>query len=912
MSSKQTQVHFLMTFLLRLQPACGFITFSVLLCGVPALAEIRTVYVIPFTHWDRGFLTNPEDILPRLKPHIDEVIDLAAEDPEYRWTIESVWQLNEWLKRTDDVKRIRLLRDLVKRGQIQISASYGSMHTEFMDSEELNLFTQDGLRMARVLGVGPPELAVMNDVPGYSLRVPHVLSGSRVRYFLAGANLFIGGGTSLAPGQVPFYWAGPDGSRVLTWVSQGKSGGYVEGMQEYYVAPTTPDPYGNLPNLLPDELQGKPPLEVMDIGMKRLRDTYEKAGYKYDAVLVMYVHDFTSPTVERDHLLPSVRKWNASGRQPQLKVATPKEFFDYILAKYPNEIPTYRGDWSGLWSEVKTNSPGIDTLARKAQLDLRASSLLWGWLQLKHGAAFPSGNVLDSYRKLWNYDEHSGAGQTGWPKLMTVQQVNDQNRDYVAYVRDAVSEQQWVLEQGLEKLLGAELGAGGDVLAAFRPLSWQADSIVRIPRTPLLEQSAALRDLSTGKVIPVQWSGDEGVALASFPGMAVALFEPASADVPSSHPVNTSELVLENHFYRLELRPQDGAVIHLVDREMGKDLVNTSARKAFNQLLWSVSFKETELPSARVAFQVEKGPVYDALFVRRSGSPEPVSEYRLYHGVKRLEIRNLLDRSRMPIVSGTPSDQFHFYQFAFPVLPGATIETLQYENGNGLVTFPQNYLPGARHDAVVSHGIVLRSDDLNVAIASPEAFYWNLPNLEKQSWRLWENTILSTVWRKSDGIETRDLGYFVFPTVEPGLPDQHWFTYSVSSWSGQPDDGVAFRHIWDSVVSPVVAMASGEKASSEAKWKTSQLFATDQPDVIVLAAAPSLTRAGSIILRLQEVSGKSHRTVVTLPVSGLEATQVDLTEAAAGAGRMTVNDRAVAVDVPALATFSILLERPAK
>jgi hypothetical protein len=265
----------------------------------------------------------------------------------------------------------------------------------------------------------------------------------------------------------------------------------------------------------------------------------------------------------------------------------------------------------------------------------------------------------------------------------------------------------------------------------------------------------------------------------------------------------------------------------------------------------------------------------------------------------------------MPIVSGTPADQYHFYQFAFPVLPGAAMETLQYENGNGLVTFPTDYLPGARKDAVVSHGVLLRGGDQTVAIASPEAFYWNLPNLEKESWRLWENTLLSTVWRKSDGIETRDMGYYVFPTVEPGLPNQHWFTYSMTSWVGQRDDGAGFRRIWESVASPIVSAVSREMVPDESKMGTGSLFATDQPDVAVLAAAPSLTQAEGIVLRLQEISGKPHRAAVTLPVSGLEVTQVDLTEAAVGAGRLGVNDRRVEVDVPAHATVSLLLSRRA-
>ena len=55
--------------------------------------------------------------------------------------------------------------------------------------------------------------------------------------------------------------------------------------------------------------------------------------------------------------------------------------------------------------------------------------------------------------------------------------------------------------------------------------------------------------------------------------------------------------------------------------------------------------------------------------MQRPGSYAPLTEYRLYHAVKRLEIRNLLMRSRMPIV--TESGKVNTYQFAFPLLPGA-------------------------------------------------------------------------------------------------------------------------------------------------------------------------------------------------------------------------------------------------
>src|ERR1700731_1174290 len=71
--------------------------------------KIKTIYVVPSSHWDLGFIAPPEEVLPRLKPHLDEVIANAKADPEFRWTIESAWQLREWLARTSDPKQVQEL-----------------------------------------------------------------------------------------------------------------------------------------------------------------------------------------------------------------------------------------------------------------------------------------------------------------------------------------------------------------------------------------------------------------------------------------------------------------------------------------------------------------------------------------------------------------------------------------------------------------------------------------------------------------------------------------------------------------------------------------------------------------------------------------------------------------------------------
>ena len=194
-------------------------------------SSIKTIYITPSSHYDFGFVEPPNAIRERAARHIDEVIRVAEENPDFRWTIESVWQVNEWLKRQKkptsvlpkDKEKIAKLVKLIKSGRIALSMSWGSMHTDFMGTEELNRLAYDYTVLHRTYGL-ESKFAMLNDVPGHPTSLPSVLAGSGAKYLVTGANTFINKATSLAPGKVPFYWESPDGSKVLTWISQGSPG----------------------------------------------------------------------------------------------------------------------------------------------------------------------------------------------------------------------------------------------------------------------------------------------------------------------------------------------------------------------------------------------------------------------------------------------------------------------------------------------------------------------------------------------------------------------------------------------------------------------------------------------------------------------------------------------------------------
>jgi hypothetical protein len=88
---------------------------------------VQTIFVIPNSHWDLGFLRPPEQEMAAIKPHLDSVIQACADDPQFRGTIESVWQLKAWLDRTNDLALIERMGALLRSGQIEISAADGGI-----------------------------------------------------------------------------------------------------------------------------------------------------------------------------------------------------------------------------------------------------------------------------------------------------------------------------------------------------------------------------------------------------------------------------------------------------------------------------------------------------------------------------------------------------------------------------------------------------------------------------------------------------------------------------------------------------------------------------------------------------------------------------------------------------------------
>ncbi len=368
----------------------------------PPRSEVATIELVCLEHLDIGFTAAPQEVARREKEHLDHAIALCQERSEFRWTVESIWQLEEWRARTRETAHEGELQRLIEAGQIEIAGGFANFHSGVMDAPLLLRAFEPGLAVERDWGIDV-NAVVQDDVPGFAWLFPTAMARAGHRYFLAGVNTSFGGGTTLAPGRNPFWWEGPDGGRVLTWVAPG---GYGEA-ETWGLGVWSRD--GEANTLVPQKLA-----------------EYAKAGFHGKRVLLMATTgDNGDPNAARS-VLRKADAWNATHATPKVCFTTPGVFLASLeqeavaaTGRDDGGFPIVRGDWSGHWEVVKTTGPAATALYRDAQALLPGAEALALRGAIELGLPYPHRDLADALRKLLVFSEHSQPGGVGWPKLTT-------------------------------------------------------------------------------------------------------------------------------------------------------------------------------------------------------------------------------------------------------------------------------------------------------------------------------------------------------------------------------------------------------------------------------------------------------------------------------------------------------------
>ncbi len=532
-----------------------------------------TVYVAMKTHYDLGY-THPVDEMLRnaAGPMLDKVLEHAAATrdfaPEHRFRwIYPTWVLRKIRELLPEAGRSRL-DEAIRRGEIGWNAAPFSIHTYFCGLEDTVRGFYPAVKLDAQYGK-TVRWAKQTDVPGHTRFLPQALARSGIRLLQIGGNFGVRGERT----PLLFWWQAPDGSRVLTQLTDGYGWGYDEA---------------------------------------RMLSLERDPSYPFDAFLALYVTGDNVGPADLVEVAKTAKSFGERYAYPRFRIGSVEEFADDIERRFADKVPVVTKELTDWWIHGVASMARETSLARLARERLPAAEKLWSLAGLAGSPRpYPAADFGEAYEQSLLFSEHTW-GVSGFKPMPQPPAKRDletsQDPGYKQmrhswevkgdYARIASRIAERTSREGLEALAEA-VGAPGGSVFVFNPLNWPRSDLVRISRSELKDRPGAIRDLASGAEVPWQADGNDIVFLAKdVPAVGHAVFavDPRGAGAdPGAKPGagagpaprrEASRTVIENARYRVSFDDGAGAVRSVVDISSGEELVDAGAPHLFGQYVY--------------------------------------------------------------------------------------------------------------------------------------------------------------------------------------------------------------------------------------------------------------------------------------------------------------------------------------
>jgi hypothetical protein len=660
----------------------------------------RDLYFLPHSHVDIGYSDRQSVVERNHWSYYERAIELAAKTADYpagarfKWNVEELWAVETYLKQASPEKRAAFV-GAVRKGWIGLQAMLSNQLTGLCHPEEFLRLTAFGRILGAECGV-PVRSAMITDIPGLSWAAVAAFARAGVAYFSSGPNYMprlIDGGdrigrTLKAWGDRPFYWVSPSGdAKILFWMA-GRGYSWFHGL--------------NLGDL------GRAPVRGILDYMLELADR----GYPYSMVQVRY-------TVGGDNGPPDpgladfVRRWNEEHESPRIVIATAEEAFAELERRYGAIIPAVRGDFTGYWEDGAASTARETALARRSAERLVEAETLWSLLD---PARFPAAAFDEAWRQVVLFNEHT------WGAADSISDPDGENaRDQWAYKQAFALE----ADRMSRKLRASALSVPGPAEAKAGRLAVDVVNTLSWPRSELATLSAevprpgdAVRD-ADGRPVPSQRlsTGDLVFLAADVPALGAKRFVVTAGAQQAAGHASVADGRLENGLATVSIDPVTGAA-KSYQWAFGRDLelADTAAPFGLNAYFYIPGRDPSKAQGpSNVKFRSgEAGPLVASLVVESDapGTKRLVREYILRDGSPRLEIRNLVDKTKV-----RDKESVHF---GFPL--GVPDGEMRIDLGWAEIRPEADQLPGACRDFFgIRDSIDVSNRDYGVVWVSPDA-----------------------------------------------------------------------------------------------------------------------------------------------------------------------------------------------
>ena len=821
-----------------------------------APARQWTIFVVPHAHLDIGFTDYPAKVGEVHDRNVDKLLDEIQKFPEMRFCLDGSWIVQNYLASRDAEAKRRFL-DFARKGIIGVPVQLANLMTGYPTLEELIRSTDYSLYLHHRYGI-PFDYANITDVPSYTWSYPSVLHALGVKYLAAASNndrapiLLYGRWNE----KSPFWWQGPDGSKVLMSYSR-------QYFQLSFVC-GVPAQDAACRQSLPVFLQ-----------------QYRTPTYKPDAVL-MY-----GSQVENTDLIPGepqfVNAWNQKYAYPKMVLATFPDYFHYIDQHYGKELQTVTGDFGPYWEDGFGTDAKISIMARSNQQRAMSAEKLAiiGSLVQKYVAG-PRANLRQMWEDIVLYSEHTFTSWGGYSRPRsdeTVRQFAYKDNHAV----DARLRVNNILDVSFSQLAD-QIHMPAPALVVFNSLSWQRSGLVETD----LDDGEALKEYPSMRVVPYEvvrrGSGYNHIRflaqdVPSLGYKCYAIVEAPRSSNPSDQlPVSN---VIENQYYRVEFDPPSGAIKSIYDKQLGRELVNPQSLYRFDQYLYVSGGDETAtqivyfrkaLPFANLTIStsqngsvtgIRRTPYGQILTYQTSGphAPSIQTDVILFDHEKKIEFINHLHKD--------PVNRKEAVYFAFPF--AVQQPSFSYEIQNGWVNPAKDtQLGGSLEWFTVQHWVRVVGNGLAAGLVPIDAPLVTLGDINPGRWPLKFQPKSSTVFSYA----LNNYWHTNFRRVQSGD-----FTFRYVITSGATLSGEDLGRLGRASMTPLESrhLINNDKYDDPARPLSpapASFLTVSDPDVAVVDWKEADDGPGTI-LRLLEIGGREARAEIGLPLFTLQKAVLD-------------------------------------
>ncbi len=648
----------------------------------------------------------------------------------------------------------------------------------------------------------------------------------------------------------PFWWEGPDGSRILMWVSR------------HYIQA------GSLFGLPPQISAGRDSLPIF-------LQAYDRPDYKSDGVIVY------GTQVENTDLFPQQASlagdWDKVYAFPKLRFSGFSEAMQYISGQLGDSIPVIRADGGPYWEDGLITDAHTTSLARSNEQRALAAEKFSTISSLVNPVIRPDSEAM---KLLWDnlrmFDEHTWTADRSWDDPEHAESIRQS-----AVKQSRATNGKLLLEQLLDRAMASiadYISRPSQTLVLFNPLSWKRTNLVEVD----INKGTKLVDLATKETVSYQeiYTGN-GFRHVRFlaqnvPAVGYKCYALEPDETAPAAPAQSASTILENAYYRVTLDPETGAVRSILDKELNRELVDASSPYRFNQYVYvtgadkprntALEYKPT-LPKPELEPHGAGGGRLVSVIKTAFGTvakmessavntPRVETEVVLFDGEKKIEFINRVNKTKVYTKEAV--------YFAFPF--AMDHPEFRYEIQNGYVNPSRDIMKGGNLEWFsVQHWVAADQDNVSAAMVPVDAHLVTFGDIVRGAWPKEFGNRKGTIFSylMSNYWETN---------WHAGQGGDYTFRYAVTSGRNL-SAGTLSRLGWEEM-SPIEVneIKSQDKALNPPRpldSAESSFLQVDQPNVVLVTWKRAEDDQGTV-LRFVEVNGQPSTVRVETPILNLQ------------------------------------------